>query len=69
MKSFRTLFDAHMGVFVYHDEEKILAQSLLLIAYVFFCNILLLNYLIAILTTTYENMKESGIFKYKVNLF
>ncbi len=29
----------------------------------------MLNYLIAILSTTYENMKQSGIFKYKVNLF
>ena len=37
--------------------------------HVFFSNILLMNYLIAILSTTYENMKETGIFKYKVNLY
>ena len=28
-----------------------------------------MNYLIAILSTTYENMKETGIFRYKVNLY
>jgi hypothetical protein len=35
----------------------------------FFAHVLLLNYLVAILSTTYENMKQTGIFKYKVNLF
>ena len=28
-----------------------------------------MNYLIAILSTTYDNMKQTGIFKYKVNLY
>jgi hypothetical protein len=46
-----------------------LSFSILLIVYVFFGNILLMNYLIAILSTTYENMKQTGIFKYKVNLY
>ena len=40
-----------------------------MIFHVFFSNILLMNYLIAILSTTYENMKETGIFRYKVNLY
>ncbi len=46
-----------------------LSFSVLQIIFVFFGNILLLNYLIAILSTTYENMKQTGIFKYKVNLY
>lgn len=49
--------------------DRSLSHSVLLIGHVFFANILLLNYLIAILSTTYENMKETGIFKYKMNLY
>jgi hypothetical protein len=45
------------------------SHSILLMGHVFFSNILLLNYLIAILSTTYDNMRETGIFKYKVNLY
>lgn len=40
-----------------------------MIFHVFFSNILLMNYLIAILSTTYDNMRETGIFKYKINLY
>jgi hypothetical protein len=29
----------------------------------------MLNFLVAILSATYENMKSSGVFKYKVNLY
>lgn len=50
-------------------EGRELSHSVLLICHVFFSNILLMNYLIAILSTTYENMKKSGIFRYKVNLY
>lgn len=46
-----------------------LSHSILLIFHVFFSNILLMNYLIAILSTTYDNMRETGIFKYKMNLY
>jgi hypothetical protein len=49
--------------------DRELSFSILQIVYVFFGNILLMNYLIAILSTTYENMKQTGIFKYKVNLY
>jgi hypothetical protein len=38
------------------------SYSILQVAYVFLGNILLMNYLIAILSTTYDNMKETGIF-------
>lgn len=46
-----------------------LSHTLLTIFHVFMTNVLLLNYLIAILSTTYDAMKQTGIFKYKVNLF
>ena len=49
--------------------DRELLHSILMAFHVFFSNILLMNYLIAILSTTYENMKETGIFKYKVNLY
>lgn len=59
-----------MGVFDYENMDgRVVSHSLLTIFTVFFANILLMNYLIAILSTTYENMKESGIFKYKCNLY
>ena len=35
----------------------------------FFANVLLMNYIIAILSTTYQNQQESGIFEYKTNLY
>jgi hypothetical protein len=44
------------------------SYSILIIIYVFLSNVLLLNYLIAILSTTYTNMKQSGTFKYRKNL-
>lgn len=66
----RTLFDATIGQYDYDDMEgRVLSYSILLISHVFFANIILMNYLIAILSTTYENMKQSGIFRYKVNLY
>jgi len=68
--SARALFDAAIGNYDYDNmEERELSFSILQIVYVFFGNILLMNYLIAILSTTYENMKQTGIFKYKVNLY
>jgi hypothetical protein len=68
--SARNLFDAAIGNYDYDGmDQRILSFSILLVIYVFFGNILLMNYLIAILSTTYENMKQTGIFKYKVNLY
>jgi hypothetical protein len=66
----QTLFNDAMGVFDYTGMEgREVSHSLLTIFTVFFANILLMNYLIAILSTTYENMRESGIFRYKCNLY
>lgn len=42
---------------------------ILTIFYVYMTNVILFNYLIAIMTTTYGAMLESGSFMYKVNLF
>eukprot|EP00350_Pseudokeronopsis_sp_OXSARD2_P001981 CAMPEP_0170550742 /NCGR_PEP_ID=MMETSP0211-20121228/8748_1 /TAXON_ID=311385 /ORGANISM="Pseudokeronopsis sp., Strain OXSARD2" /LENGTH=433 /DNA_ID=CAMNT_0010857443 /DNA_START=189 /DNA_END=1490 /DNA_ORIENTATION=- len=66
----QTLFNAAMAVFDYDGMEgREISHSLLTIFTVFFANILLLNYLIAILSTTYEKMRESGVFRYKCNLY
>lgn len=66
----QTLFNDAMAVFDYDGMEgREYSHSLLTIFTVFFANILLMNYLIAILSTTYEKMRESGIFKYKCNLY
>ena len=66
----RTLFDAAMAVYDYDNMGgRSLSYSILMVFHVFFSNVLLLNYLIAILSTTYDNMKKSGIFKYKKNLY
>jgi hypothetical protein len=66
----RTLYDASLAVISYEEmDDRILSYSCLIIFYVFMSNILLMNFLIAILSTTYELMKEKGVFFYKVNLF
>ena len=66
----RTLFDAMLAVVDYDSMGgRELSFSVLIMFYVFFSNILLLNYLIAILSTTYENMKKSAVFKYKKIMF
>lgn len=59
-----------MAVYDYDNMGgRSLSYSILMVFHVFFSNVLLLNYLIAILSTTYDNMKKSGIFKYKKNLY
>jgi len=69
-RTIRTLFDACLAVYSYADMgNRELSHSILIITHVFFANVLLLNYLIAILSTTYDNMKQSGVFKYKKNLY
>lgn len=66
----RTLFDASLGNFEFDGNgDRDLIHNILMIGAVFFCNVLLMNYLIAILSTKYANMKDEGIFLYKVNLY
>lgn len=68
--SVRNLFDAIIGQYDYEGMgDRKLSFTCLQIIHVFIGNILLMNYLIAILSTTYENMKQTGIFRYKVNLY
>lgn len=66
----RYLFDASIGVYDYSNMgDRVLSFSILQVFYVFMANVLMMNYLIAILTTTYDNMSKTGIFLYKVNLY
>jgi len=66
----RTLYDAILATYDYSGiTEKQLLYSVLLISHVLFSHVILLNYLIAILTLTYEKMQQTGIFQYKCNLF
>jgi len=59
----RYLFDSAIGQYDYSGMgNREVSYSILQVAYVFLGNILLMNYLIAILSTTYDNMKETGIF-------
>ena len=48
------------------DEDT---HAILLILHIFISNIFLLNYLIAILSTVYEEMAELGDFAYKSNKY
>lgn len=50
-------------------EGREISHSVLTIVHVFFTNIILMNYLIAILSSTYEKMKQSGVFSFKQNLY
>ena len=43
--------------------------TIAMIFHLFILNILLLNFMVAILSTTYGNMLESGAFMYKCTLF
>jgi len=69
----RKLFDITIGVYSYTDLNGIIEReyiiTLFIIFYIFNANILILNVLIAILSSAYEAMLESGSFKFKVKLF
>jgi hypothetical protein len=53
----RTLFNASLANYDYEMPGREVSYSALMVFHVFFANILLMNYLIAILSTTYEIMK------------
>lgn len=69
--SLRSLFDAFIGEYTYLDEASNFATSfqLLMMLHVFISNILLLNYLIAILSTVFVLMRELGEFEYRCNKY
>jgi hypothetical protein len=57
--STRTMFDAMMANYSYtSDTSYIVGFSILMIIHVFISNIFLVNYLVAILSTVYEIMRE-----------
>ena len=62
----RTLFDSMIGNYGYTvtTEDQDL-HDIVLILHIFIANIFLLNYLIAILSTVYEEMAEMGDFAFK----
>jgi hypothetical protein len=64
--SLNTCFDAMLGGYAYSGvkEDEIL-YSFIIIFHIFVINILMLNYMIAILSMTYGDMLESGSFLYK----
>ena len=45
------------------------SHMLMIIFHIFMANVLLFNYLIAILSSTYADSLEIGAFKYKVQLY
>eukprot|EP00347_Sterkiella_histriomuscorum_P022855 403336899 len=68
--SARTLYDSAMAVYDYKGMgSKEISFSLIQIVHIFLANILLMNFLIAILSFTYENTEQISHFKYKVNLY
>lgn len=68
--SLKTMYNAAMGVYDYNGMGTLEFQfSVLQIIHIFLSNILLLNFLIAILSFTYDKMQMISIFKYKVNVY
>ena len=68
----RSLFDAMLGSYsqsfvLERDDEDL--HAILLILHIFIANIFLLNYLIAILATVYEDMQPMGLFAYNSNKY
>ena len=63
----RTLYDSMLGNYGYSvtSQDEKYKHIVFLILHIFFANIFLLNYLIAILSTVYEEMEEQGDFSYK----
>ena len=70
MHCFRKLYDITIAVYSYPDELGNITREYIItffiLFYIFNANILILNVLIAILSSSYEAMLESGSFKFKV---
>jgi len=66
----RTLFDAMLGNYSYYVTGYYeFSHSVLLCIHIVISNIFLLNYLIAILATVYDEMTAKGDFAYKSNKY
>lgn len=69
-RSYRTLFDALIGAYVYTASPNyLMSNSILTMVHVFISNIFMLNYLVAILSTVYEIMRDEGEFSFKANKY
>ena len=68
--SFQVVYNGIIGAYSYGGSgDKELLYSAITVLHLFFLFILLLNFMIAILSTTYGSMLESGSFKYKCSLY
>lgn len=64
----RSLFDTMLGSYSYAVPDDNL-HDIVLILHIFISNIFLLNYLIAILSTVFEDMQGMGLFAYNSNKY
>jgi hypothetical protein len=55
-----------LGMYIYDvRKDQEMAHTVFMCFHLYIANIFLLNYLVAILSTIYENMEETGDFKFK----
>ena len=71
VSTLRTLWDSMLGNYGYNvqSEEEKYKHTIFMILHIFISNIFLLNYLIAILATVFEEMNEVGSFSYKSYMY
>ena len=68
--AFRALYDAMIGSYAYSTAPNYqMSNSILTVIHVFISNIFLINFLVAILSTVYQIMQDSGEFSYKANKY
>jgi hypothetical protein len=68
--SIRTLFDAMQANYSYEiSSEYEYVYTGFLFIHIFFSNVFMLNYLVAILSTVYEDMMNMGDFAFKCNKY
>ena len=65
--TFRTLFDSMLGNYNYNvqSDERKYYHTFYMMVHILISNVFLLNYLIAILSTVFEDMNELGNFSFK----
>ncbi|CDW71841.1 UNKNOWN [Stylonychia lemnae] len=67
--TFRTLFDALIGTYAYLVIEDMALFSIFQIIHIFITKIVLVNFLVAILESTFKEMQEQGNFAFQVNQY
>jgi len=64
------MFDAMLGTYDYNvDGQYANLHSIFMMLHTFFSYVFMLNYLVAILSTIYEEMMEKGDFAFKCNKY